>query len=86
MTDSQLPNSDAAHTESMSTDPATIEPLWTIEDVAIFTATSVSTLYSLRSARRGPPGARIGRSLRFKPDAVRAWFDLLTAASEGRRS
>jgi len=61
-----------------------IEPLWSIEQVAIFTAVPVSTLFSLRTARRGPPGARVGRSLRFKPEAVRSWFDDLTAASEAR--
>jgi predicted DNA-binding transcriptional regulator AlpA len=55
-------------------------PLWTLEQVAEFTATPVSTLYSLRSARRGPTGFRIGRALRFRPEDVRIWIEELIEA------
>lgn len=83
MTTPSRPVRPSAHNCSM-TDTVAFEPLWSIEQVAQFTAVPVSTLYSLRSARRGPPGARVGRSLRFDPMAVRRWFNELTDASEAR--
>jgi excisionase family DNA binding protein len=47
------------------------EALWTAEEVATFIKCSVSYVY--KSAERGElPCVRVGRMLRFKPDAVRA--------------
>jgi len=40
----------------------------------------VQTLYAWRKTRTGPPAARIGKHLRYDPDAVRAWFSAQTAA------
>jgi excisionase family DNA binding protein len=52
----------------------TVEPLWTIEDVAGYLRVSVETLYRWRHRRTGPPAARVGRHLRYDPAAVREWF------------
>ncbi len=47
------------------------EALWTAEEVAAFIKCSVSYVY--KSAERGElPCVRVGRMLRFKPEAVRA--------------
>ena len=47
------------------------EALWTADEVAAFIKCSVSYVY--KSAERGElPCVRVGRMLRFKPDAVRA--------------
>lgn len=48
----------------------TNEALWTADEVATFIKCSVSYVY--KSAERGEiPCVRVGRMLRFKPDAVR---------------
>ncbi len=47
------------------------EALWTADEVAAFIKCSVSYVY--KSAERGElPCVRVGRMLRFRPDAVRA--------------
>ncbi|MER6590789.1 helix-turn-helix domain-containing protein [Micromonospora purpureochromogenes] len=56
------------------TSPAAPEPLWEIEDVSAYLRVPVQTLYQWRKRKYGPPAARVGRHLRYDPDAVRAWF------------
>jgi hypothetical protein len=34
----------------------------------------IETVYAWRKKRTGPPGFRVGKHLRYDPDAVRAWF------------
>ena len=51
-----------------------LDPLYTLEELAEYTKTSMSTLYSLRSAGKGPTGFRLGRSLRFRSSDVDAWI------------
>lgn len=47
------------------------KPVWTADEVAAFIKCSVSYVY--KSAERGElPCVRVGRMLRFRPDAVRA--------------
>lgn len=53
---------------------ATIEPLWTPDDVARYLGIPVQTLYQWRRKRTGPPCRRLGRHLRYDPAAVREWF------------
>ncbi|GIG03241.1 helix-turn-helix domain-containing protein [Catellatospora citrea] len=48
--------------------------LWTVEDVSTYLGVPVETLYTWRKRRYGPPAARVGKYLRYDPDAVRAWF------------
>jgi DNA-binding transcriptional MerR regulator len=60
--------------QTMETKPA---PLWTPADVARFLGVPVATLYQWRRRGVGPPARRVGRHLRYDPDAVRAWFNAL---------
>ena len=57
-----------------------IRNLWGIEDVSAYLGVPVGTLYYWRSKGFGPPGKRVGKYVRFKPDEVEAWFD---AQAEG---
>ena len=56
---------------------ATPARLWTPNDVAEFLSVPVATLYQWRCRGIGPPARRVGRHLRYQPEAVRAWFDAL---------
>jgi excisionase family DNA binding protein len=51
-----------------------VEPLWDIRDVSRYLRVPVETLYAWRKQRTGPPAARVGRHLRYDPEAVRAWL------------
>ncbi|WP_333769839.1 helix-turn-helix transcriptional regulator [Streptomyces sp. IBSBF 2435] len=42
---------------------------------------SVETLYTWRKKRTGPPAFRVGRHLRYDPDAVSAWVTQQTEAA-----
>jgi excisionase family DNA binding protein len=55
--------------------PATIAPLWTVQEVAEFLRVPVQTLYSWRSTNSGPPARRVGKYLRYRPEDVMAWVD-----------
>jgi DNA-binding transcriptional MerR regulator len=55
-------------------------PLWSVTDVSAYLGVPVQTLYAWRTAQTGPPAARVGKHLRYDPDAVRAWFRDQTAA------
>jgi excisionase family DNA binding protein len=52
----------------------TIEPLWTVEDVATYLGIPIATLYQWRYRRTGPRASRVGRHLRYDPADVRAWL------------
>ncbi|MGW1547293.1 helix-turn-helix domain-containing protein [Streptomyces sp. NPDC002346] len=52
----------------------------TPEDLAVmFRLPSVETVYAWRKKRIGPPGIRIGKHLRYDPQAVRIWVESLAA-------
>jgi DNA-binding transcriptional MerR regulator len=55
-------------------------PLWTVEDVSAYLRVPTQTLYAWRKRGTGPPAARVGKYLRYDPDAVRDWFHRQTAA------
>ena len=57
-----------------------LPPLWCVADVSAYLGVPVQTLYAWRKARTGPPAAKVGKHLRYDPDAVRAWFIEQTAA------
>lgn len=61
----------------LTVEQATVESLWTVEDVAAFLRIPVQTLYQWRRKGFGPQGTRVGKYVRFDPDAVREWFKLL---------
>ena len=50
-----------------------LEPFWTVTEVAEFLRVPVETLYTWRKRKYGPPAARLGRHLRYDPEAVRSW-------------
>ncbi|MDG9677597.1 helix-turn-helix domain-containing protein [Micromonospora sp. DH14] len=50
-----------------------VDRLWTVEDVSAFLGVPVGTLYQWRHRRFGPPAAKVGRHLRYDPQAVRSW-------------
>ena len=56
-----------------------LDQLLTIDELATYTQTPTSTLYSLRSAGKGPTGFRLGRSLRFRLSDIEAWISGLAA-------
>lgn len=47
--------------------------LWSVQDVSEYLGVTVWTVYSWRSAGTGPPGRRLGRRLRYRPQDVRDW-------------
>jgi hypothetical protein len=49
--------------------------LWTARDVAAYLAVPITTLYQWRYLGTGPTAYRVGRHLRYEPDAVQAWLD-----------
>ena len=55
-----------------------IRNLWGPNQVADYLGVPVGTLYQWRTRGAGPPGRRIGKHLRYKPDDVEAWFDAQT--------
>jgi Helix-turn-helix domain len=60
--------------EEIVVERRTPEPLWTPIDVAAYLSVPVQTLYQWRRKRTGPPCRRVGRHLRYEPNAVRSWF------------
>ncbi|GGM60807.1 helix-turn-helix transcriptional regulator [Dactylosporangium sucinum] len=50
------------------------ERLWTVHDVGEYLGVPPETLYTWRKRRYGPAGRRVGRHLRYDPEAVRQWF------------
>ena len=51
------------------------ERLLSPEDVADYLGLPVKTLYQWRYKGVGPPGLRIGRHVRYRPEDVEAWLD-----------
>nr|WP_245865790.1 helix-turn-helix domain-containing protein [Prauserella marina] len=49
--------------------------LWTVEDVSDYLGVPVKTLYQWKWRGEGPPVRKIGRHLRYDPDAVMRWVD-----------
>ncbi|MEU0155515.1 helix-turn-helix domain-containing protein [Micromonospora fulviviridis] len=59
---------------------AASDDLWTVQDVSAYLRVPQETLYRWRKVKYGPPAARVGRHLRYEPEAVRAWFREQAAA------
>lgn len=57
----------------MSAEVCAEDRLWSVQDVAYFLGVPVQTVYAWRSAGSGPPGRRVGKRLRYRPEDVRAW-------------
>lgn len=53
--------------------------LWTAKEVSEYLGVSVATVYGWRSSGvDGPPGRRIGKTLRYRPQDVRDWVASLS--------
>ena len=55
-----------------------IRNLWGPQDVANYLGVPIGTVYQWRSRGDGPPGRRVGKHVRYKPDDVERWFDGLS--------
>ena len=51
-----------------------IDRLLTVQDLADCLGVPVATIYAWRYRRRGPPGFRVGRHLRFRWSDVERWI------------
>lgn len=67
----------------MDTDNGLGEKLLTPQDVADYLGIPVTTLHYWRRTGEGPVGIRVGRLLRYEPEAVRRYRD--AAKTPGRR-
>ena len=56
---------------------AALEPLWGPDEVSAYLGVPVQTLYQWRRKGYGPRGRRLGKHLRWSPEAVRSWFATL---------
>lgn len=63
-----------SETEAEAPNPLLCERLWTVRDVSAFLGIPVSTLHQWRYLGTGPEAFRVGKHLRYDPDAVRAWL------------
>lgn len=52
----------------------TCERLWTTPEVAAFLGVPVPTLHRWRYLGTGPEAFKVGRHLRYDPEAVRRWL------------
>lgn len=50
------------------------EPLWTPEDLAKYTGTTVKTVYDWKLRGVGPKVLKIGRHLRYRRSDVEEWL------------
>jgi predicted DNA-binding transcriptional regulator AlpA len=51
------------------------ETLWTTDDVAEHCNVSEGAVRYWRQTNTGPPYAKLGRLVRYRPSDVRAWLD-----------
>jgi excisionase family DNA binding protein len=52
---------------------ASIDRLWSVDEVATYLRVPVKTLYQWKWRGEGPPVRKIGRHLRYDPAAVKSW-------------
>ncbi len=57
------------------------ERLWGVRDVAAYLDVPEQTVYQWRSKQYGPPGVRVGRYVKYRPEDVRAWVARLVKAT-----
>ena len=55
-------------------DPPGCDRLWSISEVSDFLGIPVATLHQWRYLGTGPEAFRVGKHLRYDPDAVRRWL------------
>lgn len=52
----------------------TCDRLWNVQDVSAFLGVPVATLHQWRYLGTGPEAFKVGRHLRYDPEAVRRWL------------
>ena len=57
----------------------------TLEELAAYLAVPVKTVYAWRYRDAGPPGLKVGRFVRFRPEDVEAWLASRTSDHLGDR-
>jgi excisionase family DNA binding protein len=57
------------------------DQLWTPPALSNYLGIPIATLYQWRQRGLGPPAVRLGKHIRFRPEAVREW---LRSQEEGR--
>lgn len=72
----QVPRDPTGRQPAMSEeDPGpACDRLWSTLEVSTFLGVPVSTLHQWRYLGRGPAAFRVGKHLRYDPDAVRRWL------------
>jgi predicted DNA-binding transcriptional regulator AlpA len=60
-----------------------LDRLWSVQEVGEYLGVPVHTLYAWRTAGTGPPGRRIGKRLRYRPQDVRDWVASLPTEVAG---
>lgn len=58
-----------------------VERLWSVKDVSTYLDVPAQTVYQWRAKGYGPPGGRIGRHVKYRPEDVRAWVAARVQAS-----
>lgn len=54
---------------------STVTPgYWTVRDLSNYLQIPASTIYWWLSREDGPPAIRVGKHVRFEPDAVKKWI------------
>jgi predicted DNA-binding transcriptional regulator AlpA len=61
-------------TDFVKPQPRGDSPLWTPETLSGYLGIPVATLYQWRQRGLGPPSFRLGKHLRYRPEAVREWL------------
>lgn len=56
-------------------EPARIEPLLSVEDLARMLGVPVPTIYAWRYHGEGPRGHKVGRHVRYRLAEVNRWLD-----------
>lgn len=64
--------------QALSSDQRLLSP----QELASYLGVPVRTLYQWRYKGLGPPGLRIGRHVRYRPEDVEAWLDRVGGAGQ----
>ena len=51
-----------------------IKKLWTVGELSSYLGIPVATLYKWRQQETGPPAVRLGKHIRYRPEAVQDWL------------
>ncbi|MCH7585479.1 MAG: helix-turn-helix domain-containing protein [Acidobacteria bacterium] len=52
-----------------------LDPLLSVQDLAVYLDVPVATIYAWRYHRQGPPGLKVGRHVRYRQGDVDRWIN-----------